>query len=284
MFVMALPLGVQAMGRALRRPVPPVLAVSMNVVAVPLAAWAVAATLGRWNLLSDDMASGLLVAGATPCTLASAAVWTRRAGGNDAVALLVTIITNLGSFVITPFWLLVTTGQQIDVSFLDMAAKLALLVVAPIVAAQLLRRHRPTGEWATRQKIPLSVTAQIGILAMVLLGSIGAGLKLEGDLSRLVGLDIAVMIVAVMAIHLGVLWLGMFFARLLRQRREDRIAVGIAGSQKTLMIGLHMATTYFPETLAMLPMIVYHAGQLLADTVISDWLRKDGPAKSKIDA
>ena len=62
-------------------------------------------------LLRGDLAVGLLVAAAAPCTLASAAVWTRRAGGNDAVALMVTIGTNLTCFVVTPLWLLVTTGR-----------------------------------------------------------------------------------------------------------------------------------------------------------------------------
>ena len=33
--------------------------------------------------------------------VASAAVWTRRAGGNDAVALIVTISTNLACFLLT---------------------------------------------------------------------------------------------------------------------------------------------------------------------------------------
>ena len=278
MFLMALPLGVKAMLGTVRNPMPVLLAVAMNAIAVPLAAWSLSGPLA---LLSEDMSAGLLVAGATPCTLASAAVWTRRAGGNDAVALMVTIITNLFCFLIAPFWLLTTTGKQIDVPFLEMATRLALLVVAPMAVAQLLRLHQPFGEWATGNKIPLGVAAQIGILAMVFLGAIGAGLRLDGDLSQLIGLDMLAMVAAVMAVHLGVLFAGLVLARLLRQRREDQIAIGIAGSQKTLMIGLHMATTYFPGTLAMLPMIVYHAGQLLADTVVADRIRESDKKNAK---
>ncbi len=272
MFLMSLPLGTATMVRALRNPVPAMLAVVMNFGVVPLLAWGCSIPVG---MLSREMANGILVAGATPCTLASAAVWTRRAGGNDAVALMVTIITNLACFVVTPFWLLTTTGQTMDLSFTSLATKLALLVVVPIFAAQFLRLYAPLATWASREKAVLGSGAQVGILAMVLLAAIGAGLKLGGDLTLLVGWGKAAMVVAVMAIHLGALFGGMATAQLLRQSREDAIAVGIAGSQKTLMTGLLMATTLFPNSLAMLPMIVYHAGQLLADTVIADRLRKD---------
>ena len=54
--------------------------------------------------------------------------------------------------------------------------------------------------------------------------------------------------------------------------RAQQIAVGIAGSQKTLMVGLDIAITYVGG-LAILPMVVYHVAQLLADTVIADRLR-----------
>jgi sodium/bile acid cotransporter 7 len=52
--------------------------------------------------------------------------------------------------------------------------------------------------------------------------------------------------------------------------REDRIAVGIAGSQKTLMVGLQMGLEI---KLSILPIVVYHVGQLLLDTIIADRLR-----------
>ena len=62
------------------------------------------------------MSVGILVVGAIPSTLASAAVWTRRAGGNDAVAILGTIVTNLSCFVVTPVWLFQMTGETVRTS------------------------------------------------------------------------------------------------------------------------------------------------------------------------
>jgi len=54
-----------------------------------------------------------MVVAATPSSLASAAVWTRRAGGNDVVAMLIGIVINLSCFLVTPIWLKWSTGQTV---------------------------------------------------------------------------------------------------------------------------------------------------------------------------
>jgi sodium/bile acid cotransporter 7 len=53
--------------------------------------------------------------------------------------------------------------------------------------------------------------------------------------------------------------------------RKDQAAVAFAGSQKTLMIGLAIAVEF--GGLAVLPMMAYHVGQLLVDTLLADRLR-----------
>ena len=50
----------------------------------------------------------------------------------------------------------------------------------------------------------------------------------------------------------------------------------MSGSQKTLMVGLYVAINYFGG-LTLLPMVFYHVGQLVVDTIIADiWSRYDG--------
>ena len=59
--------------------------------------------------------------------------------------------------------------------------------------------------------------------------------------------------------------------------RAERIAVGFSGSQKTLLVGLAVSVEdYANFPLACLPMVAYHVGQLLVDTVIADKLRARG--------
>lgn len=269
LFLMSLPLRFGAIWQALRRPWTALLAVMVNFGLLPLVAWAAS------GLLSGDLAVGLLVVGATPCTLASASVWTRRAGGNDAAAVIVTIITNLSCFVITPLWLITMTGHSAKTPHLSqMVTKLALLVVLPIVIAQIVRLWRPLGHWATEKKSALSTAAQCGILSMILLGTSQAGIKLFEEGTVVVSGEIILMIFIVLGVHLSMFWSGLGIARMLRFPREDQIAVGFAGSQKTLMVGLTIAMDYGGLTL--LPMVVYHVGQLLVDTLIADFLRRRG--------
>jgi len=270
LFVMAFPLQTQVMLRTLARPWAAILASLINMALLPVLAWAVAKTL------SNEMAVGLIVAATVPSTLASGAVWTRRAGGNDAVAMLVTVITNTLCFAVTPAWLAVLVGHQEQLEFLPMVGKLVLLVVLPMVIAQVLRQKKPLGEWATSHKKQLSVYAQLGILTMVLIGAIRTGqqLRTTGIESTLPIGDIASMIVAVIVLHVGVLFFGRAFARGLNFERADQIAIAISGSQKTLMVGLSIAIEYFGG-LAILPMVTYHITQLFLDTLVADRWAKE---------
>ncbi len=279
LFLMAFPLQAHAMWRTLRRPGPPLLAVAVNFGLLPLLAWGV--SFG----LSPDLGTGLLVAAATPCTLASAAVWTRRAGGNDSVAILVTIITNLICFVVTPLWLVTMTGESVDspeLSFRVMGSKLAMLVVLPMTLAQLLRLHQPWAVWATQQKTLLSVLAQCGLLSMVLFGAIETGLRL-GDSTKASPqvIDLIVMLLAVCFVHTVILWVGVLLGRLLGFSREDQIAIAFSGSQKTLMVGLLVAISL---QVSILPMLAYHVSQLFIDTVIADRFRAAGESHRPISA
>jgi sodium/bile acid cotransporter 7 len=269
LLAMALPLETNTMWTTLRRPAAALLAVAVNLVFVPLVAFAAS------HLLIDELAIGLIIASAVPCTLASAAVWTRLAGGNDAVSLLVTMITNLSCFLVTPGWVRLLVGQGgATTPFAEMAGKLLLLVVLPIVAAQFLRQIPTVGRWATANKIGLGVFCQLGILSIVFVGAVRCGLEIGRLDERLSGLSgqIAIMLVVVAAVHLVAWWFGYFTAGRLGLARPDQLAVAFSGSQKTLMVGLAVALEF--GGLAVLPMVAYHVGQLIIDTLLADRFRK----------
>jgi sodium/bile acid cotransporter 7 len=201
-------------------------------------------------------------------------VWTRRAGGNDAVAFLVTMITNLACFVVVPTWLLLLIGVRADVDFRGIVVGLMLLVALPILVAQTLRQWRAMGQLAERHVVTLSTVAQVGVLLMVAIGAVRSGERLaELDHDSVVSAgNVVLMIGAVAAVHVGLLVLGFGFSGLLRISRADAIAVAFSGSQKTLMVGAYLALAVGP--LAILPMVAYHASQLVIDTLIADWLRQ----------
>jgi sodium/bile acid cotransporter 7 len=263
-FAMALTLEMSAIWSALERPRAALLGAAMNAGVCPPLGWLVS------RMLPPELAVGVIVATVVPCTLATAAVWTRRAGGNDAVSFLVTMITSLACFLVVPGWLWLLSGVRADVDYLAIVTGLVLNVVVPIVLAQLLRQWQPLGRWGTRHKKPVGSLAQVGVLAMVLVGAVRSGETLASvdDHSILTVANLIYMIAAVAAVHVAVLWLGLRTSRALGIDWPDSIAVAFAGSQKTLMVGAYVALAVGP--LAILPMVAYHATQLIIDTLIAD--------------
>ncbi|MDP6444926.1 MAG: bile acid:sodium symporter [Pirellulaceae bacterium] len=268
LFLMALPLEASTVWQAIRRPGAPLLASVVNFGVAPLLA--VVMSYG----LSPEFAHGFLVVSATPCTLASASVWTRRAGGNDAVSIVVTVFTNLTCFVVTPLWMFTLTGAEASVDLAGMIVKLGMVVVCPMALAQIARLSAGVATWATARKSALSVAAQSGILMMIFIGSCQLSVKLNAAEQPPAPSEVVTMVVFTGLLHVALFGLGMGSAALLGMSRPDRIAVGISGSQKTLMVGLQVCLDL---NLSILPMVTYHVGQLIIDTLIADRLKRAGP-------
>ncbi len=270
LYLMALPLSLKAISSGLQRPAGALLSIFMNYGLLPLVAYGVSL------LITDQqVARGLLVAAVTPCTLASASVWTRKAGGNDSISILVTLLTNLLCFVIAPLWLLFYFGSSEGMEQLSlnaMVVKLGALVVLPMTLAQFTRIHRPTAVWATAHKKYFSIAAQCGILSMVFMGAIKVAPELiEAGTDKGVVM-VLVTIVSVLFVHCTVFWIGLFSGKALGLDRPDYIAVGFAGSQKTLMVGLLICMEL---KVLVIPMVLYHVGQLFVDTIFADYLNDE---------
>lgn len=266
MFLMSWPLAFSSLKHAFTHPLAPLLACTLNLVLIPLMIWPLAALAGV------ELGPGMIIAAATPSTLASAAVLTRYAGGDDSVAIVVTIITNATCFLVMPFWIMVQTGSEVESSKLvGTIYKLLFFVVLPITAAQLCRLHQPSANWATQKKLRLSLIALIGILAMVFLGAVKMGLRFEGQSDSALNLsNLLFAAVVLLGVHTIVFWTGIWLAKLIGVSRQAQIAVGFSGSQKTLMIGLSTAINL---GISIIPIVMYHALQLIVDSIFAERLR-----------
>ncbi|KAA1260597.1 Sodium Bile acid symporter family protein [Rubripirellula obstinata] len=278
MMAMGVTLRPDAIRRSLQRPAAAIVAIASNTLLVPLLA------LPTWFWLPADQFGGLFVAALVPCTLASASVWTRKADGDDSIAILTTVVTNLACFVVVPVGLAMVLARQSDVSAGEQIAKLASIVVAPLVLAQVLRRISVSGrsigapsigDWADQRKLPLSMFAQVGILVMVMLGAAQSVVAVDGETAASSSWTIMswiTLIASVCGVHFVAMGIAIGLAKACGIPRSGQIACGIAGSQKTLMVGLQIAIDC---GVSVLPMLIYHVGQLLIDTVIAErWKTK----------
>jgi sodium/bile acid cotransporter 7 len=275
LFIMAWGLESRSLWRALLRPLPALAAVVVSYAALPALGW-----LAGLVVSEPDYRIGLLVVTSVPCTLASAALWTRMAGGSEATALLVIFLTTTTSWLITPAWLTRTTGAAIDVNAVAMMGELFLFLVVPVSLGQLARMAAPLARLADRGKSFLGVVSRLLIFAIVLKAAADvsdrltarAELPAPGLLLGTAGLCVG--------LHLAALLAGLWSGQALGFDRPSRTAVAFAGSQKSLPVALLLFETYFKEAypLAVVPILFYPVGQLVVDTFIAERLARHGAA------
>lgn len=280
LFAMSVTIDTHELRRSVRKPGPVLWAVIVNALLMPLTA-----PLIMPLQLHPDFSIGYLIAASVPSTMAAASVWTRRAGGNDAISLLVTMVTNGACFFYTPLWLNTFAGQAIELNEQDLMLKLLLTALLPTALGQLVRCRPAIAQFADRWKLSFGVGAQLGILVIVFVAAADGGSRIVNgheaasaahptpDLPALL-----VVIASCVGLHLTALLVALWGSRLAGVVPTDAIAVAFAGSQKTLPIGVLIATD--PRTFgaafpwAVFPMLIFHASQLFIDTAIADRLQR----------
>ena len=268
MFLMAWPLELSQFRSRIVNPTAPLTAAAINTLLAPLLLWPLA------MLMPGDIEAAMILVFAAPCTLASAAVWTARAGGDDSVAIMVTIITSGLCFLTTPAILYCCIGQTISPMILTgLIWKLLICIVGPIGIAQTLRLQKSSAAWATENKRSVNKLAQCGILSVVFIGSIASALKISNTSTSGYGAMIVISVLLMLAVHAVVLVAGVAIAKAIGLNRGEQIAIAFSGSQKTLMVALSVAASL---GVTIIPLVAYHSLQLFIDTLIADfWFKRE---------
>jgi predicted Na+-dependent transporter len=198
-----------------------------------------------------DIFIGMALIAAATTTVATSIVYTRIAGGNHALAVAISSFANIVGVFITPFLLAIMLKASVEVKALEMVRKMVLLVLAPIVLAQIVRLFHAPGEKLTKAA---DLTAQVSVLVMVFIST--------GNAQKVINLALVGKLTVVAALcHCIVMTAGGGRGRLFRLSREDSIAASFTGSQKTITTTTWLAAEYFTPAAA-IPIIVYHYMQL----------------------
>jgi sodium/bile acid cotransporter 7 len=272
LFLMAWGLESRSLGRSLLRPLPALWAFVISYGLVPPLAWGLAHLLPG----PPDFRVGLVLMASVPCTLASAVLWTRLAGGNEAVALLTILLTTATSWLVTPLWLAPLAGANaVTLDTGPMMRDLLLYLVVPVLLGQALRAAPALARTAEQYRRPLGVVSQLLILSIILKAAVTLGRHLCTEAGALAVVPVLLLAAVCLVTHLSALAVGLASGRGLGFDRPSRAAVAFACSQKTLPVALLLFETYFQQgyPLAVLPLVFYHIGQLVADTLIADRLR-----------
>jgi solute carrier family 10 (sodium/bile acid cotransporter), member 7 len=237
-----------------------------------LVAWAVEPVVG------PGLAVGVLFLSLLPSTVQSSVAFTSVARGNVAGAVCGATVSNVVGMLVTPLlvlWLVPGGGEAAPgpgtggaVGGLGGLGTVLLQLLAPFVVGQLLQPW--VGGWV-RARRWLTLGVDRGTILVVVLGAVAAASS-AGVWSAVSGWAVAALLgvsALMLAVMLAVTWWG---GAALRLPREDRVALLMCGSKKSLATGLPMASVLLPVAVAgvvAVPVIVFHQLQLVVCAVLA---------------
>lgn len=216
----------------------------------------------------------MMIVAAQASTIASAPALTLVAGGNQGLALLITLSTNLMTAFVTPLLLLVTVGTVVSFPIGRMMLEDATVVLLPVIVAQVV--HRLFWHRLHRFRSVIVHLSQAIILVFVYTGIAAAA----AHLSQRPGLILAFVATAA-SLHVALLVWNHGAASWLGLSPPNRTAVVLCGSQKTLPNGIYLWDTFFSTNPhGALALVCYHVFQLVLDSLLVPWLAPK-PAATK---
>jgi sodium/bile acid cotransporter 7 len=241
-----------------------------NLLLLPLLAAAADPLLGvlgvpsAWRL-------GILVTMCLPMTISSCVLLTRLAGGSEAAALTQATLGGVLGIVVTPLWLLLLAGGKAEIDAGSAIRHLAVVVLLPVLAGQVLQRCWPPIVRAQGWLNQLSTVALLINLHQVFCSSFATGGSISWSLALLaIGMATTHLLLFLCAWYSSA-WSGW------RLTRAERIAVAICASHKTAALGIPLIAVLFhgnPQLGAIaLPLVVYHIAENLIDGGIATWFR-----------
>ena len=225
------------------------------------------------------LAAGFQLLSVMPTTLVSAVILTQLAGGNGALAFLLTVVANLAAIAVVPTVMRVTlgaAGAQLDLP--GAILSLVVTVLLPTLAGQVIRWR--TGDRVDRHRRPLGVVSQLSILVFITLGM--ASLP-RGEISAAVWQYV---ILGSLLLHLLLLGLADGAGRLLQAEPADRRALIFATAQKTLVLAIFLSERLLLPlgaryAIAVLPAITYYVIELALGSLLAQWWGHTAVARSR---
>ena len=219
--------------------------------------------------LDPSFQMGLALFFCMPTTLSSGIALTGQARGNVALALLLTVLTNIVGIFTVPFVLaqLLQTIGHIELSALDLLLKLCLSILIPLAVGKFLRRF--VKEWVDDNRGKIGLASNLALISVPWMKFSQA----SDRLAQVAPLSLLLLVISGLVVHLLYLLLNDGGSRLLRLRPEARKAVVLAASQKTLPVALTVLA-FLPESagvkgLIAIPFITSHLGQIFMDAILA---------------
>lgn len=205
-----------------------------------------------------------------PSTVSSSVVMVSIAEGNIPAAIFNASVSSIIGVFITPLWMqLVLPPAEGGVGLTDTICKLVLQVLVPVLIGIILHRFR--GKWAERNKQGLKYFDQTVILMIVYTAFCESFEKRM--FSNLEWVQLIALLFAMLLLFFICYTVITFICKGLRFNRADRVTAVFCGSKKSLVQGTVISKVLFssatPVGLLLLPLMVYHALQLIVASMLA---------------
>ncbi|KAJ4831742.1 putative sodium/metabolite cotransporter bass4, chloroplastic [Turnera subulata] len=240
------------------------------------------------QLQPQEFVTGLAIFCCMPTTLSSGVALTQLAGGNSALALAITLISNLLGILIVPFSIsrFIASGVGISVPTKQLFKSLVLTLLVPLIIGKVLRESfKSLGDLVDGNRKLLS-----NISALLL--SLVPFIQVSRSRSMLLMVKPTVFIVAIgmgALLHLILLAFNTLAIQGLTavsggnqslSKKENTVAYVLVASQKTLPIMVvvveKLGGLFGESGLLVLPCVAAHLIQIIMDSfLVNFWFRKD---------
>jgi sodium/bile acid cotransporter 7 len=227
---------------------------------------------------TDDLKNlwlGVFYLAALPSTVSSSVVMVSIARGNVPAAIFNASISSLLGIFITPLWVgLFISADTGGLDIWSVIGKLCLQVLLPLVIGMLLNSRY--GKYADRYKTPLKFFDQTIILIIIYTSFCKSfALHLFDDLSVS---EVLLLMAGLLGFFFLIIIITRMIAKVLKFNMEDTITLMFCGSKKSLVHGTVMSKVLFANSpaagIVLLPLMLYHALQLIAASVMAQRLEK----------
>jgi sodium/bile acid cotransporter 7 len=222
---------------------------------------------------------GVFFLAALPSTVSSSVVMVSIARGNLPAAIFNASISSLIGVLVTPLWVgLFIASATGNFDIRNIVIKLVLQVLLPVIIGISLNSR--FGATAEKYKKQLKYFDQAIILTIIYTSFCKS--FSEHLFEGFTALELAGLAAGMMALFFAIFFFVGRISRFFGFSDEDRITVLFCGSKKSLVHGTVMSKVLFPHSsitgILLLPLMLYHALQLIAASIIAQRMakRKEG--------
>ncbi|XP_024013014.1 probable sodium/metabolite cotransporter BASS4, chloroplastic [Eutrema salsugineum] len=245
------------------------------------------------QLQPQELVTGLGIFCCMPTTLSSGVALTHLAGGNSALALAMTVASNLLGILTIPFWVSRYIAGGVGVSFPtdQLFRSLIVTLLIPLIIGKVIRES--SKGFANYIDNNRKLFSKINAICL----SLVPWIQVSRSRSLLLSVKPKVFLAAVgigILLHLSLLAFNAISIRILsvasgdgRNSKENATAVLLVASQKTLPVMVavveQLRGAFGESGLLVLPCVAAHLNQIMIDSILVNlWLRTGNAASTDV--